>query len=177
MPEAIEVKKANVELHKRAAQFFEEKNIELFNVFEQYNLDERIKRVDQTCKRHKFRCDIVCGTGNVIKKQITRFENVIGLDISRKMIEVCKAREVSRNAHFIIGDAENLPFRDNTFDIVTMHAALHHVPSTLKCLKETNRILPKERIMYIDHEPNSKQIRNLLKKIKKIKINHRYKGK
>src|ERR1035441_2471574 len=31
-------------------------------------------------------------------------------------------------AHTVKGDAENLPFQDNTFDVVIMHAVLQHIP-------------------------------------------------
>jgi ubiquinone/menaquinone biosynthesis C-methylase UbiE len=166
MSKDLEVKKANMALHRETALFFEERNLELFNRFEQHSLDERIRKADQTCKRHIICCDIACGTGNVIRKQIPRFGNVVGLDISREMIEVCKAKGLGNKAHFVIGDAENLPFRNDLFDIVTMHAALHHVPSVPKCFKEIYRVLPKEGIMYIDHEPNSKHIRDSLNKVK-----------
>jgi ubiquinone/menaquinone biosynthesis C-methylase UbiE len=164
----LEVKKANVELHRKTARFFEEKNIELFNILEQRNLIERIKKVDKTCKRHAICCDLACGTGNLVQKQLPRFENAIGLDISREMIEVCKAKGLGKRVHFLIGDAENLPFREAMFDIVTMHASLHHIPSTSKCFKEIYRVLPREGIMYIDHEPSSKQMRDALEKVKKI---------
>lgn len=168
MPKNWEVKKANVELHNKTAKYFEERNVELFNMFEQRNLDERLRKANQTCKKHEVCCDLACGTGSLIERQILEFEGVIGLDISRGMIAVCKAKGLGNKARFLVGDAENLPFPDNVFDIVTMHAALHHIPSPSNCFKEIYRVLSEEGIMYIDHEPNSKRLRNILGKVQRI---------
>jgi ubiquinone/menaquinone biosynthesis C-methylase UbiE len=166
MPKKSEVKKANIALHDKTAHFFEERNVELFNVVERRNFDERIREADQTCKRHVICCDLGCGPGFLIQKQLPRFEEAVGLDISKEMIRVCKAKGLGKSACFIVADAENLPFRNNVFDIVTMRAALHHIPSVSRCFKEIYRALTKEGIMYIDHEPNSKQVASFIKKFK-----------
>lgn len=166
MPTKSEVKKANVALHDKTACYFEEKNVELFNVMEKRNLDERIREADQTCKRHMICCDLGCGPGFLIERQFPRFENVVGLDISKEMIRVCIAKGLGKRACFILADVENLPFQNNVFDIVTMRAALHHIPSVSECFKEIYRVLAKEGIMYIDHEPNSKQVVSSIEKLK-----------
>lgn len=159
MPKNSKVKRTNIELFKRTAQVFDEKNTELFNTFEQRSLDKRLRKANQTCKKHRICCDLACGTGNLIKRQIGEFKDVIGLDISRRMIEICKAKGLGKKACFVVGDAENLPFRDNSFNMVTIHASLHHVPSLSSCFKEIYRVLPSGGIMYIDHEPNSAKVR------------------
>lgn len=159
-PKNLEVKRTNIELFHKTAHRFDEENTELFNIFEQRSLDKRLRKANQTCKRRGVCCDLACGTGNLIRRQIREFKDVIGLDISREMIAVCKAKGLGDRACFLVGDAENLPFRDNIFDMVTMHAALHHVPAPSNCLKEIYRVLPGDGIVYIDHEPNSKQVRS-----------------
>jgi ubiquinone/menaquinone biosynthesis C-methylase UbiE len=158
MPKSSEIKKANIELFRKTAQCFEEKNTELFNVYEQRSLMRRLRKANRTCKKHQIYCDLGCGTGNFIEKQIPEFQEVIGLDITRGMISVCKAKGLGDKACFLVADAENLPFQDNVFDMVTMHAALHHVPSPLSCLREIYRVLPNDGIMYIDHEQNTEQM-------------------
>lgn len=168
MPKKWEVKEANIALHNKTARYFEEKNVELFNVVERCNLDERIREADQTCKRHMICCDLGCGPGFLIQSQLLRFEEVVGLDISKEMIRVCKAKGLSNCAFFIMADAENLPFRNGVFDIVTMRAALHHIPSVSKCFREIYRVLGEEGIMYVDHEPNSRQVAGFIKKLKII---------
>lgn len=44
-------------------------------------------------------------------------------------------------AHTHLGDAQNLPFADETFDIVYMNAVLEHVPDVAKAFKEVARVL------------------------------------
>ncbi|MFT4678128.1 MAG: SAM-dependent methyltransferase [Flavobacteriales bacterium] len=44
-------------------------------------------------------------------------------------------------AHMVKGDAENLPFEANTFDVAIMDAVLEHVPSVHKSFEEVSRVL------------------------------------
>lgn len=54
-----------------------------------------------------------------------------------------------RNASikFKQGDAENLPFKDNTFDVVTCQTVLIHLKNPLKALSEMKRVLKKGGIL------------------------------
>ena len=45
------------------------------------------------------------------------------------------------SAHALQGDAENLPFPDNYFDIVYSNGVLHHSPDTERCIEEVYRVL------------------------------------
>ena len=44
-------------------------------------------------------------------------------------------------AHTVVGDAENLPFDDATFDVAIMDAVLEHVPDVGKAFAEVARVL------------------------------------
>jgi ubiquinone/menaquinone biosynthesis C-methylase UbiE len=54
-------------------------------------------------------------------------ENYTGIDISENL--VAKARDTFSDMQFDIGDICNLPYNDNTFDVVISSAVLHHIPS------------------------------------------------
>jgi ubiquinone/menaquinone biosynthesis C-methylase UbiE len=164
-----DVKKANVILHDKTARFFDKENIELFNPFAQRNLEQRLIKAIYKCKKNDICCDLACGTGNLTEKLTPKFEQVVCLDISKEMIRKCKAKNLGSKIHFIVGDAENLPFRDNIFDLITMHAALHHLPAPSMALKEIYRALKNEfGVLYIDHEPNSINRRKFSEEVKKI---------
>jgi len=44
-------------------------------------------------------------------------------------------------AHTVVGDAENLPFEDESFDVAIMDAVLEHVPDVGKAFAEVARVL------------------------------------
>ncbi|AIY89823.1 methyltransferase [Geoglobus acetivorans] len=79
--------------------------------------------------------DVGCGTG-VLARILDDCE-VVGLDISRKMLE--KAREFM--IHLVQGDGANLPFRDGSFDAVLFNASIFLIPDAGKALREALRVV------------------------------------
>ncbi|MDD2554489.1 MAG: class I SAM-dependent methyltransferase, partial [Desulfotomaculaceae bacterium] len=82
--------------------------------------------------------DIGCGTGRTacyLSK--TRGAYVFGLDISQKMIEKAQARNLraGTEAQFIVGNALDMPFRDEVADIVLIESLLIFLPAE-EVLKE-----------------------------------------
>jgi ubiquinone/menaquinone biosynthesis C-methylase UbiE len=69
---------------------------------------------------------------------------VVGIDISREAVRTAKI--LIRNEHvfgelsFIVGDAENLPFKTDAFDAVYCKDALHHVSNSMRTLIEMKRV-------------------------------------
>ncbi|MBE9204804.1 methyltransferase domain-containing protein [Synechocystis salina LEGE 06099] len=51
--------------------------------------------------------------------------------------------------HLIKGYGEDLPFEDNTFDLVTTYQTLEHVDDVRKCLLELLRVLKPQGILYL----------------------------
>lgn len=161
--ENLKIKHVNITLHNKTARFFE-KNIELFNPYEQRFINKRLLAVNKTCDQRDLCCDLCCGTGFLIRKLFNQFKQLVGLDISREMLRICKANNKGANVYLVLADSENLPFREGIFDLITIHAALHHIPSISNCFKEINRVLTKNGVMYIDHEPNAKHLRRASEK-------------
>lgn len=63
----------------------------------------------------------------------------IGLDISK--VNLGYAMRKDSLAHFVLGDAETLPFRSGVFDAVIMVAVVHHIPDHTRLFQEVHRIL------------------------------------
>jgi ubiquinone/menaquinone biosynthesis C-methylase UbiE len=65
--------------------------------------------------------DVACGTGNVAVPAARKGAQVRGIDIAPNLLEQARQRAVSENlqATFEEGDAEQLPYPDEHFDVVT----------------------------------------------------------
>ena len=64
----------------------------------------------------------------------------IGLDLSPEMIKQAKSKNI-KNAKFIEGRSDELPFENDTFDVVTCSQSFHHYPETDKPMQEAWRVL------------------------------------
>jgi ubiquinone/menaquinone biosynthesis C-methylase UbiE len=87
--------------------------------------------------------DVGCGTGLVARMAAERVGpsgEVIGVDIARRLLEVAEKRAGSR-VRFLHVPAEELVFRDLTFDLVTMGDALPYVSDPERALGEAWRVL------------------------------------
>lgn len=64
--------------------------------------------------------DLACGTGNASLAVARRAAEVTGLDASDRLVRVARARaaEAGVTAEFVVGDFHELPFEDNSFDVV-----------------------------------------------------------
>ncbi|OUM68632.1 hypothetical protein PIROE2DRAFT_3623 [Piromyces sp. E2] len=102
--------------------------------------------------------DIGCGTGNTIEMLLKDFPNAnyTGIDLAEKMIEVAKKKVQHDNVEFIVGDAENLPFEDNKYDVIICKESVHHYPNPEAFFKECNRVLrPNGRLIIVDMKVNA----------------------
>ena len=95
--------------------------------------------------------DIGCGKGFMIYDFLKYLPeiNIKGIDISEYAIKNCK-EEVKDN--LIIGDAKNLPFDDNSFDLVISIVSIHNlgINDCSKSLSEINRVSKKNSFITVD---------------------------
>ena len=96
--------------------------------------------------------DVATGTGDVAFKLAPKTEKVTGIDIASNMIDLANKKKDKKkllNVDFLVGDAENLPFEDSTFDVITISYGYRNISDQPKALKEFNRILKKEGRLFI----------------------------
>ena len=75
----------------------------------------------------------------------------VGLDLNPSGIAFCKSRHHVEGLEFVQGDAQNLPFPDNSFDVVINVEASHCYPSLSRFLAEVARVLkPGGYFLYAD---------------------------
>ncbi|HUR46365.1 MAG TPA: bifunctional demethylmenaquinone methyltransferase/2-methoxy-6-polyprenyl-1,4-benzoquinol methylase UbiE [Candidatus Saccharimonadales bacterium] len=96
--------------------------------------------------------DLCCGTGDVAFALSRRGCDVIGLDFSEPMLAVARLRITQSAApRFLQGDAQSLPFSDNSFDLVTVSYGLRNLSDWKKGLSEMVRVArPGGRLLVLD---------------------------
>jgi len=95
--------------------------------------------------------DIATGGGHVANALAPYFKQVVALDLTPEMLEKAKGFIESngiKNAAFVQGDAENLPFPNDSVGTVTCRIAAHHFSDVRKFVKEVQRIL-KEQGLFV----------------------------
>jgi len=90
--------------------------------------------------------DIATGTGDLaIMMASLNPDRIIGLDISARMLDVGKQKiskaNLSDTIDMIVGDSENMPFEDNTFDAITVSFGVRNFANLNKGLQEIKRVL------------------------------------
>ncbi len=107
--------------------------------------------------------DYGCGIGTLTNKIYSK--TVVGVDLSKNLIHI--ARREGTKGFFIIGDAENLPFKENAFNKIIGRGILHHLQRPDKGVRELMRVIsPPGKIVL--SEPNERNllirfVRSLLK--------------
>jgi demethylmenaquinone methyltransferase/2-methoxy-6-polyprenyl-1,4-benzoquinol methylase len=101
--------------------------------------------------------DLCCGTGDLALALARRGAAVTGVDFSPAMLEIAEARRRENlklpisNLKFMPGDAQQIPFPDASFDIVTVGYGLRNLTSWEKGLDEMHRVAkPGARLVVLD---------------------------
>jgi demethylmenaquinone methyltransferase/2-methoxy-6-polyprenyl-1,4-benzoquinol methylase len=85
--------------------------------------------------------DIAAGTGSSSKPLVDKGADVIALDFSEGMLAAGRKRH--KDIKFQQGDALNLPFTENTFDVTTISFGLRNTSDTTAALKDALRVTKK----------------------------------
>jgi ubiquinone/menaquinone biosynthesis C-methylase UbiE len=98
--------------------------------------------------------DTATGTGNTAFALAPHVRRVIGLDLTREMLDeavrVAATKSIT-NVDWVLGDVTRLPFEDDRFDLYTVRAAPHHFPDIDAFLDEAFRVLKPDRdAVFID---------------------------
>lgn len=101
--------------------------------------------------------DIGCGTGEYSNS--FKPENYTGIDISSEYISHAKK---TKKGNFLVMDATNLSFPDNSFDVILIAAILHHLndKDVNKVLRGAKRVLKKEGKILIMEDAKIKNLDN-----------------
>lgn len=99
--------------------------------------------------------DIATGGGHTALKFAPYVDSVIATDLTPAMLQSAEKFIVGQgisNVEFKVADAEDLPFEDAQFDLVTCRIAPHHFPDVAQFVRESARVLKPNGILLVqDH--------------------------
>lgn len=119
--------------YRTSENWSEEKNVRALKLLGAFDLKGNI-------------LDFGCGTGIFTQYLGRAFETVIGLDVAHTNLIISK--ELDKNSNYICGSGLNLPFRDDSLDAVLCARVLHHFPDVTEPLKEIQRVLKKDGVLF-----------------------------
>lgn len=95
----------------------------------------------------------------------------VGIDIRLEFCQTARKvlSDLGKNGYSVVADLENLPFKDNIFDLVWSFSVIQHThyKRLINCLGHVGRILNNEGITFLEF-PNKKGVRNSYKYVKQL---------
>ena len=88
--------------------------------------------------------DVATGGGHTALRFAPLVKRVVAVEITPAMLDAEEAFIIATGVKYVsfnLGDAEDLPFSDETFDLVTCRIAPHHFPDAFRFIMESVRVL------------------------------------
>ena len=166
------MKSENRELIREAfsaqAEGFESRNL---NFSKQAYLDAIVSRLELTGKENVL--EVAAGTCACGRAIAPHAAHVTCLDMTTAMLEVGR-READKqglyNMSFVLGDAAELPFLNDSFDVVISRLAFHHFPQIQPPFEQMKRVLkPGGKLVLIDMEAAPEELRETEDEIERMR--------
>lgn len=123
------------------------------NIFERIFIEKKARFISSLIDYSgKYVLDLGCGTGVCTFDIAKKSKKIVGIDISLRAIQKAKKNPMTKKlgVRFIVGDAEDIHFNDNTFDIVVNTALLQYFDKPQKVIEEIHRVLKPDGIALIE---------------------------
>lgn len=114
---------------------------------------EYFKRYVDLIERYSAKCqtvlDLGCGTGLSSYLLSQKKEKVVGLDLSHLFLKKGNERYQAKNLLLTTGDILELPFKDETFDLVSSYLVIETLPDVERGLSEMARVVKKGGVVMV----------------------------
>ena len=141
---------ANIEVHEKEAKLYDIIHTFGSNWHAQTILSNDISKIIEVAPGRKA-CDLGCGTGNVTEKLLNAGCEVDAVDLSESMLSQLN-NKVGKGGSlkvFRMNIDEFLAESAQVYDIVTIYAALHHMPNYLETISRVLNHLSPGGLLYI----------------------------
>lgn len=99
--------------------------------------------------KDSFVLEVGCGEGYGTSFLSQNVAKIIGLDIDNKTILHASKKYGSGNCIFKLYDGRNIPYNDNTFDVVISFHVIEHIRDDINYISEIYRVLKKKGVLII----------------------------
>jgi len=118
--------------------------------------------------------DLACGPGTLALCFARRVRWVCGLDLTPAILARALGTAQSErlaNLSFSLGDAQSLPFADETLDLAVTSYSLHHIPDPARVIREMARVVGRGgRVGVLDiRVPESRQAAEISNRIERLR--------
>ncbi|WP_234120857.1 class I SAM-dependent methyltransferase [Clostridium hydrogenum] len=137
------------EFNKEAKKFDHAKSTDIYKMCQE-SYGSLLEETNKECFHSLL--DVGCGTGNSIEKLYSENSerSYTGIDLSENMIKIARNKEL-KGVNFLVGDAENLAFEENKFDVIICKESFHHYPNVNNFFESAYRVLkPGGRMIILD---------------------------
>ena len=110
---------------------------EIYDSTRQAASEAELKAVSSELSKCRTILDVGVGTGRFAKPLLVMGFEIVGIDVSRKMMSKARQKGVH---NLILADAHDIPFRDGSFDASVIIHVLHLIPDWLNVAREMGRV-------------------------------------
>ncbi|MBQ8942483.1 MAG: class I SAM-dependent methyltransferase [Firmicutes bacterium] len=146
---AEQYKKMSVKEFSKAADVYESDHAGVYKMCKK-DYPDILKELEKEPFTDLLDCG--CGTAPIISLLHKKYsgKHYTGIDLTPKMIEAARAKNLS-DTEFVLGDCENLPFDENSFDVVVCSQSFHHYPDPQAFFNGVYKVLrPNGRLILRD---------------------------
>ncbi|MEW6617756.1 MAG: class I SAM-dependent methyltransferase [bacterium] len=111
--------------------------------------DWKERKIDLTAVKNMVVLNAGCGSGTESYHFHPFVKKIYTIDINEKDIREGKEKYKAENLFFEVGDIEQMPFKDSTFDIIYTRWVVEHLKSPRRFIDESYRILKEGGILMI----------------------------
>jgi len=148
-------RKSYIRFYEEASQKYPEGKIVIGSPIGRLRIKKLLNYLDIFAKKKGLLLDAGCSNGFFLFSHITKKEGrkAVGIDIGsghlKSAFKTAKNLEAERDTYFLVGDLEDLPFMNNSFDTIICSEVIEHLLEPERAFREFERVLKSKGILIV----------------------------